>query len=47
MSSLTRAHIDADAFDVEVRLIMQPFCADGTVRRSLRGIVEWGLPLAL
>jgi len=42
MSSLTRAHIDADTFDHEVREIMLKHCPSGIVRRPIRGHVIWG-----
>jgi len=45
MSTLTRAHIDADSFDAEVRALMAPHCPDGVVRRSIRGQIDWGRPL--
>jgi SAM-dependent methyltransferase len=45
MSSLTRAHIDAAAFDAEVRTLMLAHCPDGDVHRSIRGVVDWGRPL--
>ena len=46
MSTLTRAHIDAGAFDAEVRALLAPYCPDGLLRRSIRGQVDWGRPLA-
>lgn len=45
MSSLTRAHIDAAAFDAEVRALMRRHCPSGTVARPIRGVVDWGHPL--
>lgn len=46
MSTLTRAHIDAPAFDAEVRTLLEPHCPDGILRRPIRGHVAWGKPLA-
>jgi SAM-dependent methyltransferase len=46
MSTLTRAHIDSEAFDSEVRCLIQSFCADGMVRRPIIGHVIWGKPLS-
>jgi hypothetical protein len=45
MSTLTRAHIDSQAFDAEVRCLMRSLCPDGRVRRLIRGHVIWGKPL--
>ncbi len=45
-STLTRAHIDAAAFDAEARAVMREHCADGQVRRSVVGKVAWGRPVA-
>ena len=42
MSSLTRAHIDADTFDSEIRALLAPYCPDGTLRREIRAGLEWG-----
>lgn len=44
-STLTRAHIDAERFDREVRELLAPHCPDGVLRRPIRGRVEWGKPL--
>ena len=41
----TRAHIDAERFDREVRELLAPHCPDGVVRRPIRGRVDWGKPL--
>lgn len=46
MSSLTRAHIDAPAFDAELRALLAPHCPDGIVRRPIHAEVAWGSPLA-
>ena len=46
LSHLTRAHIDAPAFDAEVRNVLQAHCQDGVVRRQIAGNVLWGKPLA-
>jgi SAM-dependent methyltransferase len=46
MSTLTRAHIDADSFDSEVRAVMRDFCPDGVVRRTVAANVFWGTPLS-
>jgi len=46
MSSLTRAHIDADRFDREVRELLAPHAPDGTLRRPIRGQIDYGKPLA-
>ncbi len=46
LSHLTRAHIDAPAFDAEVREVLAAHCADGVVRRQIAGNVLWGKPLA-
>ena len=46
MSTLTRAHIDAAAFDAEVRALLAPHCPDGILRRPIRGELHWGKPLA-
>lgn len=44
MSTLTRAHIDAAAFDAELRALMKVHCPDGRVHRTIRGQIEWGRP---
>ena len=44
-STLTRAHIDADAFDAEVRALLSRHCPDGVVRRRIIGDIVWGTPL--
>jgi SAM-dependent methyltransferase len=46
MSSLTRAHIDAAAFDAELRAALEPYCRGGIVPRSVYGELVWGVPLA-
>lgn len=46
MSTLTRAHIDHAAFDVEAHAAIAPHCADGVVRRPLGAYIVWGVPLA-
>jgi SAM-dependent methyltransferase len=46
MSTLTRAHIEAAAFDAEVRALLTAHCPDGVVRRRIAGHVAWGRPLA-
>lgn len=43
-STLTRAHIDADAFDADVRTQIDPHCRDGIVRLRVRSQVLWGKP---
>ncbi|MEX2207734.1 MAG: class I SAM-dependent methyltransferase [Myxococcota bacterium] len=45
-STLTRAHIDAERFDSEVRELLAPHCPGGVLRRPIGGRVDWGLPLA-
>lgn len=45
MSTLTPAHIDAEAFDDEVRAVMREHCPDGVVRRSEVADIAWGTPL--
>jgi SAM-dependent methyltransferase len=45
MSSLTRSHIDADAFDAEMRTLLAPHCPGGILRRSIAAMIEWGTPL--
>jgi SAM-dependent methyltransferase len=44
-STLTRAHIDADAFDAAARTVVAPHCPDGVVRLTVRSQVLWGKPL--
>ena len=44
-STLTRAHIDAERFDREVRDLLAPHCPDGILRRPIRGQIDWGRPL--
>jgi hypothetical protein len=44
MSSLTRARIDAPAFDAELRALFSRCCPDGVVRRSLATRVAWARP---
>ncbi len=44
-ASLTRAHIDAQAFDGEVRAVMREHCRDGIVRRPIVATIAWGRPL--
>lgn len=46
MSALTRAHIDAKAFDGAARELLAPHCPQGVLRRPIRGQVEWGKPLS-
>lgn len=46
MSTLTRAHIAADAFDAEVQEVMRGHFPDGIVRRETRVHLVWGTPLA-
>lgn len=46
MASLTRAHIDAELFDAEVREIMVKHCPDGVVRRQIAATIAWGKPLS-
>ena len=45
MSSLTRAHIDASAFDAELRELLAPYCPDGFLRRRISTWIGWGLPI--
>ena len=45
LSHLTRAHIDAESFDTEIRTVMARYCPDGVVRRLIRGHLVWGKPL--
>lgn len=45
-STLTRAHIDADGFDAEVRTLVAPHCPGGMIRFVIRSQVLWGKPLA-
>lgn len=44
-STLTRAHIDAERFDRELRELLAKHCLDGVLRRPIRGKIEWGVPL--
>ncbi len=44
-STLTRAHIDAEGFDAEVRTVVAPHCPDGVVRLTVRSQVLWGKPV--
>jgi SAM-dependent methyltransferase len=46
MSSLTRAHIDAPAFDAELRALLAQHCPDGVVRRPIHAEIAWGSPIA-
>lgn len=46
MSTLTRAHIDAPAFDAEAAAVLAPHCPDGLVRRRLGAHIVWGRPRA-
>jgi SAM-dependent methyltransferase len=46
MSALTRAHIDADAFDAEMRALFAPHCPDGVLRREICTEIAWGKPLS-
>lgn len=45
MSALTRAHIDAEKFDAEIRALMAPYCDGGRFTRPIRGHIVWGKPL--
>lgn len=45
MSTLTRAHIDAAAFDAEVRALLAPHYPDGVIRREVAAHIAWGRPL--
>ncbi len=44
-STLTRAHIDANRFDAEVRAMVAPHCRDGLVQLTVHSQVLWGRPL--
>lgn len=44
MSALTRAHIDAAAFDAEVRALLAPHCPDGSLTRAIAAHIAWGKP---
>lgn len=46
MASLTRAYINANAFDREIQTVMTRHCPDGVVRRPIAAQIAWGRPLA-
>lgn len=46
MSTLTRAHTDAEAFDAEMRALLEPHYPDGVMTRDIRGRIAWGRPHA-
>ena len=45
-STLTRAHIDAEAFDRDASAAIGEHCPDGVVRQSIIANIVWGEPLS-